>query len=573
MPGFVLIKGNLKNDFLYYCNNNLIIENLEYNDIKIQRRTIKKFLNDKIFFQDKNYLIVTEGVIFNKFKLIKKYQKENFKDTIIEMYSKNGNIFFNEFRGSFSGILLDKIKKEMYIFTDQIGEKKIFYYGNNEEYIISSDFFDLIKILQLNNKKYSLNKLAVYSFFTHGSIIENLTYLNEVKTLRGGEYIFIGQKEFQSNRYHFLRTDGFFEKNENKIIENLDDLFNKAINFQVEKNNEYLYENLAPLSAGYDSRMTNIVLKKFCKNILNTTYSQNEYYDDFIPKLIANDLKNHWIFKSLNNGLSLFLFKEAINISYGSVLSYPICQLLDLYSNLNLERIGIIHTGMFGECLAGNECYNTEPPYRSTRFKEKFKNLYSKFPKEVYKDLEIANYYNGSFVDTHMGSPKVFQEWTESFSPFYDVDFLEYTLKIPKKLRRNHYIYDKWIIQKYPQLTKYKVNGNKIGDKYINILGRSVPLSNFYKIVLNYFLKKIKLKKSNIETKNHMNPLDYWYNNNNELKTFLDTTFSKYIIFLNDIEEIKKDCEELYYLGNAIEKDIALTFVLSYYNFFKRKEI
>lgn len=573
MPGFIFIKGNLKNDFSCYHNNKLIIENLEYNDIKIQRRTIKKFLNDKIFYQNKDYLIVTEGVIFNKFKLIKKYQKENFKDTIIEMYNKNGNIFFNEFRGSFSGILLDKIKKEIYIFTDQIGEKKIFYYRDKEECIISSDFFDLIKILKLNKKIYSLNKLAVYSFFTHGSIIENLTYLNEVKTLRGGEYIYIGEKKFESNRYHFLKTDDFFKKNENKIIEDLDNLFNRAISSQIEKNKEYSYENLAPLSAGYDSRMTNIVLKNFCKNVLNTTYSQNEYYDDFIPKLIANDLRNHWIFKSLNNGLSLFLFKKAINISYGSVLSYPICQLLDLYSNLNLEKVGVIHTGMFGECLAGDECNNTEPPYRSIRFKKKFKDLYSKFSKEMYDSLEIANYYNGSFIDTHMGSPKVFQEWTESFSPFYDVDFLEYTLKIPKKFRINHYIYDKWIIKKYPQLKKYKVNGKKIGDKYINILGHFIPLSNFYKIGLNYFLKKIKLKKSDIETQNHMNPLDYWYNNNNELKNFLDTTFSKHIIFLNGIEDIKKDCEELYYLGNTIEKDIALTFVLSYYNLFKRKEI
>ena len=89
MPGFILLKGNLKNDFSNYRNERLIIENLEYQDIKIQRRTIKKFLNDKIFYQDKNYLIVVEGVIFNKFELIEKYKENNFKETIIKMYKNN----------------------------------------------------------------------------------------------------------------------------------------------------------------------------------------------------------------------------------------------------------------------------------------------------------------------------------------------------------------------------------------------------------------------------------------------------------------------------------------------------
>lgn len=373
MPGFILLKGNLKNDFSNYRNERLIIENLEYQDIKIQRRTIKKFLNDKIFYQDKNYLIVVEGVIFNKFELIEKYKENNFKETIIKMY-KNNEEFFSEFRGSFSGIFIDKLNNIIKIYTNHIGEKRVYFYNEKNKLIVASNMIDLVNILKINNLSYSLNKLGVYTFLTYGTMLEDYTILNEVKLLKAGQYLKIKCFKVEILRYHKFVLKRINENSVEEIINKIDVLFNKAVKNQVDKNKEYNYLNLAPLSAGNDSRMTNFVLKKYCKNILNITYSQNGYYDEIIPKKIASDLKNHWLFKSLDNGLSYKYFEEAIYISYGEVYSSAICQLLDVFKKLNLDESGVIHTGMFGECLAGDECEAISIPYKSIKYKKNLKN-------------------------------------------------------------------------------------------------------------------------------------------------------------------------------------------------------
>ena len=55
-----------------------------------------------------------------------------------------------------------------------------------------------------------------------------------------------------------------------------------------------------------------------------------------------------------------------------------------------------------------------------------------------------------------------------------------------------------------------------------------------------------------------MNPLEYWYNTNNDLKTFQDTYFKENIDRIPN-KGLKSDCQKLYNLGNAIEKNQVLT--------------
>ena len=566
MPGFTLVKGKLKNGFLDIGKEKLLVESLNYEDIKIQRRTLRKFLEDKVFYQDENYLILTEGVIFNKTDLVKKYKKENFKDTIIEMY-KNKEEFFLEFRGTFSGVFIDKVTSKTLIYTDHIGNKKLYYSIFNNQIIIGYDLYEITDILRKNNKEYSFNKEAAYSLLIYGSMLENITLINEIKFLKAGQYIKIENENIEVLRYHKLTQEPIEEKTEDEIIEKIDFLFKQAMKRQYLKNEEYNYLNIAPLSAGLDSRTTNFALKELCKDkeVINITYSQNNYLDEKIPKVISKDLKNHWIFKSLNNGLSLKLIEEVNKITNGIILSYGACQTLDIVKYLNFENIGVIHTGMFGECLAGGELDYTTLGKASEICTDRLKIKKSKI--ERYDNFEIFNYYNGSFLKSFMGSPKIFQEITESFSPFYDVDFVQYTLNIPAEIRKNHNIYDKWLLKKYPESCKYLANGRKIGSKVIKLFGRDIPIHQVLPRGINFLLNKMKCKKESFETKKSMNPLDLWYEKNIQIKNYFDFLFNK---FINEIEdnEIKKDCKELYINGNTLEKDLVLTFLLSYKNLF-----
>lgn len=573
MPGFVLVENNLKNNFQNYnCNKkSLLLEIIELENLSIQRRTINKFLNDKVFYENKDFMILTEGIIFNKIDLIKKNKKINFQDTIIEMYKENGEQFFNKFRGSFSGILIDKKNKITIIYTDQTGSKQIFYYKNFENIIIGSSINYILEIIKLNKINYSFNKKGAYCLLNHGFMLENITVIEEIKKLVAGTYLKIKNKKVEIIEYHKFSNTPNRELDDNEIINRIDLLFLEALKKQINKNKEYGYENYAPLSAGLDSRIVNFGFEKLkIKNVKNITYSQTGYHDELIPKKIANDLKRHWIFKSLDNGLSIKdNIDEIININDGQVLYYGPGQVNDIFENLNDNKLGVIHTGMLGDVVVG------------TFFKEKnqelkfnvidgaySKKLIDKLKKNLelkdirsYQNQEIYNFYNRGFNGANLGSPLTFQEKTESYSPFYDVDFLEFCLTIPVEKRWNNYIYDKWVITKYPDATNYLHNGiRKIGEQSvnINIFGREIKVKEIIPKGIKYVFKKIGILNTQLNTKNHMNPLDYWYNNNLELKNYLNNYFDENIEKIKD-KELKEDCIYLYKKGNTIEKTQVLT--------------
>lgn len=69
---------------------------------------INKFIKDKIFYKQSDYLIVLNGAILNKKELTEKYSINNNDNewcTIVKrMYDQNGKKSFDEFRSSFSGV-------------------------------------------------------------------------------------------------------------------------------------------------------------------------------------------------------------------------------------------------------------------------------------------------------------------------------------------------------------------------------------------------------------------------------------------------------------------------------------
>lgn len=545
MPGFIFIKGNIKNNFLDYKNEKLLVENLEYADIKIQRRTIRKFFNDKIFYQDEDYLIITEGVIFNKFELIKKYQKENFKDTIIEMYKKNRDTFFKEFRGSFSGIFINKKENKNIIYGDQIGSKLIFYYKCEKGIIIASEIKWILEILKINNLDYSLDKVGTYSLLTFGFMLSNFTLFSEIKKIFPGNYLELKDDSLIDKVFHRFVRKEMTEYNEKECVEKLDILFKKSTKYQIDKNKEYGYLDLAPLSAGYDTRMMNLQLKEMgAEEIYNLTYSETDNNDEIIPKILARNWGNHFLFKALDNGKSLFYLDEAMERNMGMVYYAGGAQVYDSFHLLNFDKFGIVHTGMLGD---GYPEYSGKYIFgnwvTSKTLLEKLKKL---IPNNIYdEDGEIFTTYTRGFNGMNMGQPLLLQEYTESYTPFQDIDWLEYYLTIPQEKRRNRYIQNIWMKEKFPIEASIPINGIKINEFKFNILGKK----RTYKELLNYIRKKI----IKIERKG-MNPFDYWYKNNNELRKFINNYYEENIFRLNNYPEIKNDVKKLFESKKIIEK-------------------
>jgi asparagine synthase (glutamine-hydrolysing) len=403
---------------------------------------------------------------------------------------------------------------------------------------------------------------------TNSYYFEDITPMNEVKKLMAGTYLKYSNNKISINRYHVLNNLPNDNQKEADIIENIDTLFKQAVERSLHKNREYGYKNMASLSGGLDSRMTTWVLNELKdkeEKIISYTYSQSNYLDETVAKSIAKYLGNQFIFTSLDNGLSLTRIDEATQISEGMILYPSLGQMLEFTELINFDNIGLVHTGMLGDVIIGagyasdsdKNGINILGKAASVKLKKKVPDIKLK---SEYKNQEIFNFYSRGFSGMNLGAPSILQEYSESFSPFYDFDFLEYCLTIPIRYRANHKIYFKWILNKYPQAAKFKWEhyNAKITTIQFNISGRKIPINQ----IMSKALKKSGIFNSEALSKKHMNPYDHWYRNNIKVKDFMDKYFLENLNYIQDIE-LKNDCKYLYNEGTTIEKSLVLSLLSS----------
>lgn len=185
MPGFLaeisLKQGKVAKNFNPIFGNNLIVESLEGKHYYIERRTIKKFEQDKVFTEDENYIVLTEGVILNSLELMEKYKTSDLKNAIIKMYEQNGETFFKEFRGSFSGLLYDRKTDKWLIYTNHFGDKQIFYLLLKDRLIVASEMTWIVDYMKNNGIPYSLDEIGAYFILTYAYMLEDYTIIRQIK--------------------------------------------------------------------------------------------------------------------------------------------------------------------------------------------------------------------------------------------------------------------------------------------------------------------------------------------------------------------------------------------------------
>jgi asparagine synthase (glutamine-hydrolysing) len=574
MPGFFLEIYAPKGENYKYKTASLINETIFGEDYYARRSTINKFINDKVFYKSEKYLIILEGVIFNKNELIIKFSKDNsWINCLIEMYNLLGDDFFNEFRGSFSGVFFEKNRNKYIVFVDQIGSKQLYHSKIGNKIIISSEIKWITNYFNENAIPYSLDEQGSALLLTYGFMLEDITIIKEVRKLNAGFKLVISNYIKSEEQYFLLENIPDNNTTEEEFIEQIDELFLSAVRDQFEKNKEYNYDNYNTLSGGLDSRMTTFAAHRLgYKNIINITWSQSSTLDETLAKKISEDLNYEWLFKSLDNGLFLNNIDGITEINGGIALNYGHAHQYSIYRLLKKDKIGILHTGQLGDVVVG------------TFYEEKKSNLTYKIGdgaysnrelsilddlklKVDYRNQEIFNFYNRGFTGANSGLV-ISQEFTEPFSPFYQLDFLEKCLTIPVEMRYNHKFYMKWIISKYPEASIYpwERTNNLITSKRYTIKGKSFYPNQIFSLIKR---KVLRIKENINDPKarfNNMNPIDFYYHSNDELKSYWDTYFKDNCELLP--EKILPNALNLYENGNAVEKNMVLSLLSAIKYFF-----
>ena len=388
MFGFTYLKDNTSQYKM--CDNISQFAQVSLHNNICVNHMISKYEDDKVFFQDDDFIVVLDGVVLNKKQLIEEHRCVNWKDLILKLY-KESDTFFDVFRGSFAGMIYDKQKDKTIVFSDHIGTKFLYYVKLDEGIFVTSMMPNAYKFLQENHKQYSLSEESAYLLLSYGYMLEDRTLCDKVKKLRPGCYLEITGTVVTEKRYCMLDNTPYESVTEAEAIELIDRECRKAVALEFEKDKEYGYKHLVALSAGLDSRMTCWVAHDMgYTDQLNITFSQSDYWDETVPKQISSDLKHEWLFKALDNGLWLYDVDDVTKVTGGNVLYYGLAHGYSLYRNMNFKDYGMIHSGQLGDVVLGT-FYSSKNANTPFKFGD---GAYSRDYLHLVKNIELEQFAN-----------------------------------------------------------------------------------------------------------------------------------------------------------------------------------
>ena len=320
--------------FLFTKNNNLnlngkvFLQNLKHrgpdfqkiyrdNDVEIGHTllSIRDTIDNSIqpvITENGRYVISFNGQIYNLKEIINKFNlpKDIFLDTTIIsiLCNKLGVNFIHEIDGMFALIIYDKVDKKIISVRDNTGQKPLYYYFDNKNFILSSEIDPILKSIK-KEIVVDLDFNAHLRFMV--SIGEKTIYKNIFKFLPGQKIEF----DLTDNKL----SKSFFNHNFVKKEVNLEVLLSKTIKDHLQTNQKLIIN----LSGGIDS---NIILHEAIKSkkieALSTRFETNEekYNEDFFTaKKVCQDngVKFHENFISkkdfIDNFVKTFETIEDIN--------------------------------------------------------------------------------------------------------------------------------------------------------------------------------------------------------------------------------------------------------------------
>ncbi|MHB9056429.1 MAG: asparagine synthetase B family protein [Paludibacteraceae bacterium] len=568
MTGFTAVicdNKNIINKITSFQKNTLSFEN-EYinqkiigNNYIINQFTLSKFLNDKSFQEDSEYIIGIEGVILNLQQLKEITKQASVFEIIKFLFNTEGNNFAGQLRGDFSGFIYSKRDDKWFVFTNPVNSKRIFYYHRDNLFIFSSELKNISHILYELNLSVNLDKNAAYLLITYGFMLEDITLIDSVKSLRPGNMLIVKDGKISLHEYFHLQNISHTKDSKEVILEKMDELFVKAVRLEFEKDNEYNYKHIATLSGGLDSRMVVLMADKLgYKEQLNFTFSQSNYLDELIAKKIASDYGHEFLFQSLDNGNYLKDIDKAVFYNDGLITYSGSAHVMMNIGNMNFTQYGMIHTGMVGDAVIGSflsQPYLVPPSVCSGVYSAKKLPKISSFVSEIvkkYPSEELYKFYNRAFMGA-MNGYNYFETVSQATSPFLDVDFLSYCYSIPENLKYKQNIYLEWIAAKHPEFARYPWEKTGVSPLKSTNYKRYLDIGYYRRMSLKLF------DRLSGNLKSGMNPFDAWMTENTELTNTIKNYFQSHIYLLDKDKELREDCISLFNAGNAGEKFQVLT--------------
>ena len=487
-----------------------------HNDIHITQWSLQKFEKDKLWIDLPDSFAAVEGVLFNRPDI-----------------EANPDLPVSKWRGSFACVHVNKTENEIKIYNDQIGSHMLFWCQTKDNILVSSDIFELAQI----SGQSTPNPTFMETILRHGYATDDSTMIIGIRRICAGECLHVSNGIAQKETYYRFDNQPLHALNDETLAET-NRLFRQAVQRIISKNEEYGLRQFYPLSGGLDSRMVQIVARQLTKRpITNFTYSQTEHYDHLLPQQIAKFLGNKWTFLPLDGGNYLADIDSITHATQALINYNGPSEIYYCSTQFDWTDVGVVATGVNGDNI---------------------------FSVETDHAHEIERLYSLSFAGNGLGSPLVLQQHTETYSPFCDVDVLEYVLHIPLRERWNYKFYDQWILRYYPEATQWDHKGELIGHRKIvlPIMGRNIPLCDLPKRFLFSVLKRLLIHDFyRLQEGASMTPYDTWIQNNPSLRKAIEQYYQQNKDLLRPYPDIAHRAEQIMHESAFYNQCAVLTII------------
>ena len=530
----------------------------EYNrldDLKVCNNGQTKFENDCVMRADNKDVFCLQGYIFNKNLFCDRSEEwsKAFSKSMVDDFERTLSML----RGAFCGFYYSGEDGLLRVFTDQIANKAIYYYVSGDKWMVGTHLDDMAAALKANDQKLTFNETAAQYMLSYGYMLDDSTFITEIRRVLPGEYVTIKEGQAIAERYYLIPNKEI-EMTEEEAVERIDASFRQAVQREFEKDKEYGYRHLVDLSGGLDSRMTCWVAHSMgYTDQVNMTYSRSEYLDEEIARKVAGYLKHEYIFKMLDDAAWMKDIDDITSLNNGAALFLGITGGSRMLGLLNTEQFGIEHTGMIGDAILStfyhDRDFNFGPPRLGFhRYSERLQYSFDEKILSKYPCQEMFAIYTRGILGAQ-SSYITRQHYVETSSPFMDVDFLETVFSIPFEYRDRHHIYLRWMKEKYPQATEFgwekwggiKPREDQIWKRRFRTLHRLLDMK-----------AATLLGKSSID---NMTPVDYWYNKEPSIQMKFEQYYRGYVNSPMISDALRADIQKMYKEGTVMEKGMALT--------------
>ncbi|MDQ7916540.1 asparagine synthase-related protein [Mesonia sp. MT50] len=543
----VLLKNNQQKD-LYKNFYNSTFETTIREEITVKnfcfgRSVLDKFNDDRFLYQNEEYVICFEGINYSKITTPEKF---------IEAYIEKGSDFIKSLKGTFSGFIFSKKEEKLFIFNDHLSTKSVFYfYDKDLGFAFSSEMHVLSKLLRDHGISISYDFDGIYSLALYGQMFNDFTIVKEIKKLRYGSVLNFDSSNNSMKTEHYYK----FSKKETSqsledVIETLDGFMINSIREEWQKDEDNNYErHLGLISGGMDSRVNTLIAKKMGFNKIDAyTYGNPESSDVKIANKIAKENFNSHLQYNLHKGdfLTENILENYVKATDGLTHFTANAIIYNVMSRINCQDYGMIHSGQLGDTVSGSFL---KPDFNFKKNRDKIgltgfvkqSELLDKmnFLEDLtntyqHTDYELFAYEQRQVNGTLMGD-RVFNNFIDLSSPFYQKDLLSYMLTVPNTFKLNQRIYFEWLQKKHPEVLVYK--WEKIGLKPNSSF--NINYGRLIKKYVNGGKKYFGLKYDS------MNPISNWFQENPTILEKFDVVFKENIELIED-QELQKDLIKIY---------------------------